>query len=37
MKNLTTLATFTDLADFDGYITINLGAIKDRVLEQLKE
>ena len=37
MKNLTSLPTFSDLADFDGYITINLGAIKDRVLEQLKE
>ena len=37
MKSLTSLSTFADLADFDGYITINLGAIKDRVLEQLKE
>ena len=37
MKNLTSLSTFADLADFDGYITINLGAIKDRVLKQLKQ
>jgi hypothetical protein len=37
VKNLTSISTFADLADFDGYITINLGAIKDRILEQLKE
>jgi hypothetical protein len=36
-KNLTSIAAFADLADFDGYITINLGAIKDRILEKLKE